>query len=183
MPRARFDFGATPPEPLDSASVSNVRESLRVVNGDHATQVSWQNLYVCNATGPATPADIDGLVTRFDAFASRRHDRPIAFLLITQAKSLPPAASDRRLVIDLLAKHAGKLGGVGISLEGEGFTNAIIRSVASAVFLLPRTGYEVRFFSRPAESVAWLSRIAQREVEDVLQLLQAAQQPLHPAPA
>ena len=157
--------------------MSEVRAGSRIYDSDSGhCQVAWRSIYICNTIAQASSANINSLVRHLDTFAARRHDRPIVFLLLTQAGTSPPAASDRKRVVDILSKHAERIGGVGISLGAEGFSGAVIRSVASAVFLLPRTRYEVRFFSRPAESAPWAAKLAGCFPQDVLELIRLAQE-------
>lgn len=159
-----------------------VRTGSRIFDSDAGhCQIAWRSIYVCNTVAQATSANINSLVRHLDAFASRRHDRPIVFLLLTVPSTSPPSAPDRKRVVDMLSKHSDRIGGVGISLGAEGFSGAVIRSVASAIFLLPRTRYEVRFFTRPTESAGWVAKMAGVTPQEVLELIQLSQEAIAPA--
>ena len=151
--------------------------AARVLDCDEGhCQLAWRNIYICNTIARATSENISSLAAHFDAFAARTFERPIAFLLLTQASTSPPAASDRKRFTDVLAKHGSRIGGVGIGLAAEGFAGAVLRSVASAVFLLPRTRYEVRFFSKSSDAATWVARIGGCSASEVTQLIQLSNQ-------
>ena len=93
-------------------------------------------------------------------------------MLATKADTRPPAAEHRRLVQDVMNRNAAKIACVAMCIEATGFTGSIIRSVASAIFVLPNPGYPVKFFSTPQEATPWVARstgLPASKVEAVIQ--------------
>lgn len=134
-------------------------------------QLTHRGLFLTYTVGPASEANIRSLVANFDRFA-RQSMEPVAFMLATKASSRPPEAEQRRMVQDVMNRHAKKIACVAMCIEAGGFTGSIIRSVAAAIFVLPNPGYPVKFFSSPTEATAWVARaigITANEVQSTVQ--------------
>ena len=136
-------------------------------------QVRHKNLYVTYAYAGAAKHQIDLLVRNLDAFLSHTRDRA-GFVLITEGGSRPPDVEQRRLVTATLSRHSHKLAGVAVCIGAEGFVGSAIRSVASAIFLLPSRGYPVRFFARDQEPCSWLAPLLGMPLEDVERVIKLA---------
>lgn len=129
-------------------------------------QVRHKNLYVTYAYAGADARRMELLVRNLDAFLSHARDKA-GFVLITEGGSRPPDLEQRRLLTSTLSRHAHKLGGIAVCIGAEGFIGSAIRSVASAIFLLPSRGYPVRFFARDEDPCAWLAPLLHMPVQDV----------------
>lgn len=133
---------------------------------DLHAQLAWRRLYVCYTVGPATPANIDSLVRNFRKFAIRTTG-PIGFALLTRQTTKPPDGEARKKVQDCFATFRDRLQCVAICIEADGFTGAIIRSVASSLFVLSQPGLNVKFFSKTADSIPWVAEALSLESTNV----------------
>jgi hypothetical protein len=132
---------------------------VRVVSKskDHC-QLVQANVFLTYTTGPADahiPALVDGLDKFFAELPAPMNG---AYILVTRGTARPPEGEARRMVEEVFARHSRRLSAAAIVVEASGFTGAVLRTVASTLFLLSQRGFPARFFALRAECVPWVSK-------------------------
>ena len=133
---------------------------IRVVSksADHC-QLILANVFLTYTTGPATDEHISALVVGLDKFfAELPAATNGAYILVTRGTARPPEGSSRQKVEEAFARHSRRLCAAAIVVEASGFSGAVLRTVASTLFLLSQRGFPARFFALRAECVPWISK-------------------------
>jgi len=131
----------------------------RIVEQDSEhCQVVLQNVFLTYTIGPATDGNIAALVDQLERFfAGLPANQKGAFVLVTRSSTRPPNSAARRRVQQVIEHHVEQLAGIAVVIESTGFANAIIRTVASSLFLIAPKKLPLKFFSNTVECVAWVT--------------------------
>jgi hypothetical protein len=150
---------------------------IRVVSkGQDHCQLIQGNVFLTYTTGPARDEHIGALVMGLDKFFG---ELPAAekgaYVLITRGSARPPEGSARRKVQDAFNRHSRRLSAGAIVIETSGFTGAILRTVASTLFVLSQRGFPVKFFATRAECLPWISETTGQNSVQLAGLIEHAQ--------
>jgi hypothetical protein len=148
----------------------------RVVDqdGEHC-QLVWEHVFLTYTIGPATDQNIASLVKNLERFfAGLLANRRGAFVLITRSSTRPPDSAARRQVQQVIERHVEKLAGIAVVIESSGFVNAIIRTVASSLFLIAPKTLPLKFFSTYPECASWVAERTGESATALCDLMQFA---------
>ena len=132
-------------------------------------------LLVVRSLGPAHRETIDLVYDTLQSMMQKTTGQ-VGFALITGAEAMPPEGDDRKRVSDLLKEHADRIAGVGMVMLAQGFRGAIVRSAASALFVLPRPGYTTKIFGDEASCAQWLAGRMTESEREIVECLQATRE-------
>lgn len=140
-------------------------------------QLILGNIFLTYTVGVASDANINSLVTNLERFLNLLPARTKGgYVLVTTKTTRPPEGQARKLVEEVFARHSAKLGAVAIVVESTGFSSAILRAVASSLFLLSQRNLPVKFFSQYADAVPWICDSTAARSEDLERLLRRARE-------
>ncbi|HET9959126.1 MAG TPA: hypothetical protein VFQ61_31765 [Polyangiaceae bacterium] len=153
---------------LDRAS----RHQIWDLDTNHVQATQGQVFYTYSK-GEASSSNIRSMVNNLDAFA-RETKLPIGYVLHLVSSAKPPASEDRELTTAMFNRHAGRITGLAVVIEADGFTGAALRSAVTMVFMMTCRGFPTRTFPNIRAAADWLAERQRVPAAEIIRLSEEA---------
>lgn len=136
-------------------------------------QAALGQIFYTYSKGEASSGNIRSMVTNLDNYA-KQGSLSFGYILHLVSTARPPALEDRDLITAMFNKHGGRLSGLAVVIEAEGFAGAALRSAVTMVFMMTCRGFPTRTFSTLRAAAEWLSERQRVPTSEIIRLTEEA---------